>query len=194
MKFKVGDKVRILQGKNTPGLSWFDDFDQHVGKELVISRVCEEYEECYRFNEIGYWWYTNWLELVVEEDLTFSSQQEIYQWLAIPGNKVISELGAIVGFNESGQMFTFSDDCSENWYFSEPTDWKKYVKKEWWKNIPDHGVLCWVSYGDGEKELKIVIEHTQYHNYPFRVLDGGIYDTAIPLTDEEVKKYILRVE
>lgn len=68
-KFKVGDKVRILDGSDIKGYSggWVDDMEKHIGKICTIERILIDGSIGYRMKEIGYMWDERGLELAEDK-------------------------------------------------------------------------------------------------------------------------------
>lgn len=79
--------------------------------------------------------------------------------------------------------------CNAMFCFSRPSEWIEYIKKEWYEKIPEQGVLCWVN---KEKTKIDVIKGYDPVNKAYRFVNGAnhIYMIAIPLTNEEIKKFI----
>jgi hypothetical protein len=66
------------------------------------------------------------------------------------------------------------------------------VKKEWYEDIPEHGVLCWVwDENYSCKVIEVVYEYNKEEMYSFIIEDARGYRNAKPMTLEEVKKYII---
>ena len=73
-------------------------------------------------------------------------------------------------------------------------------ESEWWENMPQHGILCWVSdkISDSNKKLRIVtsvrevIEH-KWFGPDEKHLEFGIevlyWRYATPLTNEEIERF-----
>ena len=68
---------------------------------------------------------------------------------------------------------------------------RKPKEPEWWENIPEHGVLCWVS--DIDENIRNIIERIT-----FVVKEDGAYKIrphetrwkyATPLTNEEIEEF-----
>ena len=52
-KFEVGDRVRILDGRNNPKrhLEWLDEMDKYIGEVHIVERI----DSCdYRLSDLGY--------------------------------------------------------------------------------------------------------------------------------------------
>jgi hypothetical protein len=70
----------------------------------------------------------------------------------------------------------------------------KPKQPEWYENIPEHGVLCWVS--DREKHpdkhcwLRIVDAYRHDDLYPFKQMGQLSWLYATPLTDDEIRQYL----
>lgn len=53
IKFKIGDRVRILDGRNNPKryLEWLDEMDKYIGEVHIVERI----DSCgYRLSDLGY--------------------------------------------------------------------------------------------------------------------------------------------
>jgi hypothetical protein len=65
----------------------------------------------------------------------------------------------------------------------------KYVKPEWYKNIPEKGRLCWVwDDDDTQKYPAVVLDYKPYIQYIFLTADGGFKNAKL-MTAEEIKRY-----
>lgn len=79
------------------------------------------------------------------------------------------------------------DALSEFWEF--PTEW--LVKVDWFKRIPDQGVMCWVRDFESEKPiLAIVIGYVADNFYKFETQDDS-FRFAIPATPEDTANLYL---
>ena len=62
---------------------------------------------------------------------------------------------------------------------------------EWYENIPEHGVLCWV--GDNKpfvESTKIVNIIKMREVNQFISIRGARWNYALPLTNEEIKQFL----
>jgi hypothetical protein len=65
----------------------------------------------------------------------------------------------------------------------------KYVKPEWYDNIPKHGKLCWVWDIDYQQRRPgVVLYYDSNINYKFKTVSGG-FKNAILMTADEIKRY-----
>jgi hypothetical protein len=66
----------------------------------------------------------------------------------------------------------------------------KYVKPEWYDNIPKQGRLCWVWDNDSifEKYPAIILNYYTDKIYKFQTADCG-YQNAKLMTSDEIKRY-----
>jgi hypothetical protein len=65
----------------------------------------------------------------------------------------------------------------------------KYVKPEWYDNIPKTGRLCWVwDNNDNQRYPSVVLDYKPDRDYKFRTADGG-FQTAQLMTADEIKRY-----
>ena len=71
-------------------------------------------------------------------------------------------------------------------------DWE--LEPEWYDRIKD-GVLCWVdnykARGETYKNIAIIVKKIKNRGLKFQSIDGMLYRNAVPLTDDEIKKYSL---
>jgi hypothetical protein len=83
-----------------------------------------------------------------------------------------------------------SSDELVSYSFKDPQNWEAYEEKhvEWFEDIPEQGVLCWV--GDSPKSTFITLVVSMSENNYFITKSNCYYNYAIPLTKEEVEKYI----
>jgi hypothetical protein len=66
----------------------------------------------------------------------------------------------------------------------------KYVKPEWYDNIPKEGRLCWVWDNDSifEKYPVIILNYYTDKIYKFETADGGFQNAKL-MTSDEIKRY-----
>ncbi len=65
----------------------------------------------------------------------------------------------------------------------------KYVKPEWYDNIPKQGRLCWVwDNDDNQRCPSVVLGYKPDLTHKFRTADSG-FQNAILMTSDEVKRY-----
>ena len=66
----------------------------------------------------------------------------------------------------------------------------KYVKPEWYNNIPEKGRLCWVWDRDSIKRYPgVVISYKPDLTYRFNIATGGGFQNAQLMTADEIKRY-----
>jgi len=80
--------------------------------------------------------------------------------------------------NEHSGDFGWLDDDEPQWHSENLKFRVKPKEPDWWENIPEHGVLCWVS--DIDESTRDVIER-------IKVKNGWRYIT--PLTNEEIEEF-----
>lgn len=71
-KFKVGDKVRILDGLNIRDYTggWASDMKNYIGEIATIKHASQiSGTQCYRLEEFGFYWDERGLELVNSEKI-----------------------------------------------------------------------------------------------------------------------------
>jgi hypothetical protein len=70
----------------------------------------------------------------------------------------------------------------------------KPKQPEWYEDIPEHGVLCWVS--DAEKHpdkrcwIRVIDGYRPDDSYPFRHRRVRSWRYATPLTDDEIRQFL----
>jgi hypothetical protein len=66
----------------------------------------------------------------------------------------------------------------------------KYVKPEWYENIPKEGRLCWVWDNDSifEKHPAIIVNYCTDMIYKFQTADSGFHNAKL-MTADEIKRY-----
>jgi|688.fasta_scaffold1929423_1 hypothetical protein len=88
-----------------------------------------------------------------------------------------------------------SNDLS--FVFNDPVNWEAFEEKqvEWFEDIPEQGVLCWVDdyYRDRKDYIHLIKDFLISPNpreckFRYNSIKGWVY--ATPLTKEEVEKYI----
>jgi hypothetical protein len=66
------------------------------------------------------------------------------------------------------------------------------IKFEWYEDIPETGVICWVwDEPDDSKQIAIINDYYSKSNYPYvetRQIGNTSWKNAVPLTKEEVLK------
>jgi len=74
-----------------------------------------------------------------------------------------------------------------------PEQWAiKPKEPEWWENIPERGVLCWVNDYDPDPNIGLinVVIKVESGNYRrFVDVNDCRWDYAIPLTNEEIEAF-----
>jgi hypothetical protein len=79
-------------------------------------------------------------------------------------------------------------------------DWLVKVEMDWWENIQDPGVLCWVSETCIHKPnpedcfIRLIESYNSSTKFYISYDWGSKWNYAVPMTEEEVKKYILKRE
>lgn len=89
-------------------------------------------------------------------------------------------------------------EIDKEWYktcapsFDPDTKYRiKPKEPEWWENIPEHGVLCWVSdLCDYPKMyISLVLEYRKDEMKKFWLGERGAFRYAVPLTNEEIEGF-----
>jgi len=66
-----------------------------------------------------------------------------------------------------------------------------WIKKEveWYRKIPEHGVLCWIYSNKSNMRIGRVM-HYKESDIPFATDTGAVWEHADPLTNEEIKQFL----
>ena len=117
------------------------------------------------------------------------NQREIYEAL-LAGETLDAKdfINEKVKLNERGRLVNQNGDLSEQ-LFAVPANWSIYKEPKWYENIPDGGVLCWVSdntidYQDITVITHIFMDEKKYANCNKRYLE------AKPLTKQEIQVFM----
>lgn len=190
-KFKVGDKVRLVKTDGT-GIAR-EDLDAILSDIQEIGYLHEDNVKLVGWKRS---FHKTWLELVEQND--FQSEQEVWQWL-VNGNILKHVNGDLYKFIDgilhckstyAGNFNTFEEISNfKNFAYN----WFKYVEPQWFENIPEQGILCWVWYREEARDLGIVISYDAVKDpvYPFET-KSSVYKYATPASLEEIEKYILK--
>ena len=112
----------------------------------------------------------------------------MWEWL-INGNKLYGkdytymiDNGSLVSVFNINNFYQLSGDNFTNY-----SGWKKVIKKEWYEEIPSHGRLCLV-----DAEIVMVKEHFNDEKQFIDLNNDNVdWKYIIPLTNEEIKKYLV---
>lgn len=104
--------------------------------------------------------------------------------------------------HDGAHVATFNPNNQNNFIFCNKTDnypinltnFDNFLieeDSEWYDNIPEHGVLCWVSVYDRSlrDNIAIVEEYLQHDEFKFLCSCGETWGSAIPLTEDEIKQF-----
>jgi len=74
---------------------------------------------------------------------TFKTQEELHRFLLDGGTIEYIESGDdnVILSYQDGQI-CYQDGRKASFHFSKPDEWKPYIKKEWYEEIPEGGVWC----------------------------------------------------
>lgn len=128
---------------------------------------------------------------VVSEEEGFKSQQELWEYLSVEGNRVISKETGWQYLFIQGRLCRLVDGMSAkevDVLFTNVHHFIKYqvpVQANWYDNIPEQGVLCWVSdLSPDKKELLCRMKSATISR------GGCSWKYVTPVTQEEVDKCI----
>ena len=84
-------------------------------------------------------------------------------------------------------VIDWKDDPFPHW--GDKSEYRiKPKEPNWWENIPEHGVLCWVcdvnESPNSEHSMAIIISSALETN------QGAYWHYATPLTNEEIKQFL----
>lgn len=118
---------------------------------------------------------TKWVE---NKDVEFTCQRDIYEYILDKKHGV--------KYKSSGAMYYFTDTGFlgvPDFCFIDTSKWTPMKRAEWYEDIPEKGVLCWVGFN------QVSLIKTYKDGWFYSV--SGMYKEATPLTKEEVMQYIL---
>jgi len=121
----------------------------------------------------------------------FKTTADIYKAL-LEGKKITSHYLSTSSFYvylKNGALVNDAD-CDVTWGFSSPESWQEYVEPQWYDNIPEQGILCWVWDGDYADKRVTVIRRYAKDSYEEGGTSTWFWYNAIPLTHEEVEELI----
>ena len=119
-------------------------------------------------------------EIELVDAKRFTTQQEIYEYLAM-GNKIIS--------HNNGDIVYFKDGTLniDGYKFCEPSNWTPYTKHKAWYEIDNKLTLCVVTRADQPHRNTIACVRYSTAGYFMDEL-GNCYDTAKPVTIDDIKE------
>ena len=119
----------------------------------------------------------------------FKTQAEMWTHL-LQGGKVKSAIDGQVCELKDGNLDTYRD-------VTAAFTWEKYGESKWYENIPEQGILCWVSnaYPDERDEIAVVRKYT--HSNAFNPVytysnANGAWKWAEPLTGQDAVSRIYK--
>ena len=118
------------------------------------------------------------------------NQREIYKAL-LAGEWLVSSFGGFARFNDNNQLVDEVGNRFIEHSFKRPEDWEVYMRPKWYENIPDDGVLCWVSELN-EAPLKYPVLIDAYKKDLARPFKNTVYHFpyAGPLTKQEIQVFM----
>lgn len=181
--------LKSLGEFNVPSWSSIEDNDVTSGyvfktstSGIVYRDVSEDIDIDFEFNPIN------------DIDLSFSSQQEIWQWL-INGNEVVSKVtDSIFKFNDDGKLINSNSGSVS--LFEISNVYSKHIEPEptqWYNNL-GKGRFCRVEDHVDQSRIALVISFAPDEYFEFKDNSGTLWKYAEPLTREEVLEYLDGVE
>lgn len=148
--------------------------------------------------EKGYFDRLVFQELELIPSNSFKTQQEIWQYV-LEGGKVRSKVSNNIYYFKDGFLTKHNLENKDNrehateLHLRKADQWEKYVEPpKWYENIPEQGVLCWVDYNN-HPDIKCMVLVKSFDGVKdVRSVDDLYYDTATPVTEEEVKQFIYK--
>ena len=182
---KVGDKVRVLLVEpgtidEETGISFVQSMEKYIGKVFTIQTI---YKSIISLEGIHYNFGKSWLS---SEDKipSFKATKEIFTYLLTSGNSVTFR-ERVVGFNSEGSLVN-EGGVATNESFKLPEDWEPYTEPEWYENIPEKGILCYVS----DNEIPFLIKLVCRYKDPKFITETAEWRKAIPLTKQELQEFL----
>lgn len=120
----------------------------------------------------------------------FKSKKEFIEAL-VSGRKFYSQFGEIIYFNEN-KLNPFRYIYNNNNY--DFCDFNTYGKvteiKEWYDNIPENGILCWVN---DKSYIAIMTYYDKEEHMFYGKVSGSRYNykDVLPLTNEEIQEFLI---
>lgn len=144
---------------------------------------------------------TQEFELVEIPD--FKTQAEIWEYL-LSGGAVVHENpldsyykiadGAVRYFNINNNTLACEGTAIQD--FSDYGLFRKFtpkVKKEWWENIPEKGILCWVWNDPTYRCVDVIISLcTKGPKQEYNGKNGLIWKNAEPMTQQDFEEYMYK--
>ena len=210
-KFKVGDKVRVLDGDTIScGIYWNDDMNKYIGVVRKIKDIRDSEKRTYTLenckmsdiHDARYWVFAEeWLELVEENNMktklvkvgTATTQEECFG--ALYNGKVLhyceNSVKIIDGFVrniDGSRCVSYSFDGSITWDILEEQETK------WYDNIPEGGILCWVT-GRKQPDRYYIDSITRWDrsNRRYYSVTNVPWASATPLTKVEIQDFMDRL-
>ena len=152
-KFKIGDKVRVLDGSKAEYYAgfWIEPMAQFVGKVAEINRIIEDKNDVvykldgcsYLHGSVHYSFDENYLEKVEEDEEKAEDEENTYLALEWCGGEPGGEVGIMTGFKDiNGEKLCIGDvvevydkeleSCGEAFVYFD-----KVLKRETVTNIID---------------------------------------------------------
>lgn len=119
---------------------------------------------------------------------TFKSQAEIYKHLLDGGKlKSIRFNSCIVFLNKEGVLVNQNNTIVET-NFKHPESWETYIDPRWYENIPENGVLCWVSDESETSQLQVdrIVTVNKISSIEFVDNFGEPWKYATPVKPEDL--------
>lgn len=112
----------------------------------------------------------------------FKSLKEIYTAL-IEGKTIEKKHGIKVHINSHGCLVNYNND-SVCFYFDDPSQWSEYKEPQWYDNIPEEGVICWVSdyVKENKDSVRLITKYTQSIGF---FSSSTLWKYATPVKPEE---------
>ena len=115
------------------------------------------------------------------------NQREIYEAL-LAGETLISSNGVKAKFNKEGELVSREPHNYLLEAFDNSGDWQIYKEPKWYENIPDGGVLCWVT-DACMRHPEIIYKYVTGSLGPYKSTETG-WSNAEPLTKQEIQVFM----
>jgi len=117
------------------------------------------------------------------------NQREIYA--ALLAGEILRDEGnnLTIMLDDNGKAVSNSSTMQPNFYY--PENWQIYKETKWHENIPDGGVLCWVSDipNDSDATIRSVTGYCDDSTHFFETLEES-WVHAKPLEKQEIQIYL----
>jgi len=113
------------------------------------------------------------------------NQRKIYEALLVGETLISSAKGEKVKLNNEDRLVWADSGERSHSSFVEPEKWSIYKEPKWYENIPEGGVLCWVS-----GNIHVITEYEKLNEYGFKITKSHWCKNPKPLTKQEIQVFM----